>query len=241
MGWLGINLNVTTVMIASIALGIAVDDTIHMLVRMRYETRQAGGDHDRGVNRSLHSVGRAVVFTSFVLSGGFAILLLASLIPAGHFGIMVSVTMITALLADVVLTPALIHWVKPWTASRDSAAAAAAATAAAGPTPASSAAAQAPIAGTAAPPETPPPGNAPPTRAVYGQETVSAADDDHAETRGAPAGSEVDAPADVDPAAGADADPAAGADADPAAGADAAETEPMEGDAAAKTDRAPER
>ena len=114
MGWIGINLNVTTVMIASIALGIAVDDTIHMMVRMRNETHDADGDHDRGVNRALHSVGRAVVFTSFVLSGGFAILLMASLIPAGHFGIMVSITMLTALLADLVLTPALIHWVQPW-------------------------------------------------------------------------------------------------------------------------------
>jgi len=114
MGWLGITLNVTTVMIASIALGIAVDDTIHMLVRIRDESR-AQGDHDEGVQRSMQSVGRAVVFTSVVLSGGFAILLLASLVPAAHFGILIAFTMLTALLADLVLIPVLILWLKPWT------------------------------------------------------------------------------------------------------------------------------
>jgi predicted RND superfamily exporter protein len=113
MGWLGITLNVTTVMIASIALGIAVDDTIHMLVRIRAE-RRAGRSHDEAVRRTLQSVGRAVVFTSVVLSGGFAILLLASLVPAAHFGILVAFTMLTALLADLVLIPVLILWLKPW-------------------------------------------------------------------------------------------------------------------------------
>ncbi|MFH2005196.1 MAG: efflux RND transporter permease subunit [bacterium] len=113
MGWLDITLNVTTVMIASIALGIAVDDTIHMLVRMRSESRQRGS-HEEGVQRALQSVGRAVVFTSVVLSGGFAILLLASLVPAAHFGILIAFTMLTALLADLVLTPVLILWLKPW-------------------------------------------------------------------------------------------------------------------------------
>ena len=115
MGWLGITLNVTTVMIASIALGIAVDDTIHMLVRIRSESRKHN-DHIKGVQHSLQSVGRAVVFTSVVLSGGFAILLLASLVPAGHFGILIAFTMLTALLADLVLIPVLILWLKPWTA-----------------------------------------------------------------------------------------------------------------------------
>ncbi len=113
MGWLGITLNVTTVMIASIALGIAVDDTIHMLVRIRSESR-AKGNHEEGCERALQSVGRAVVFTSVVLSGGFAILLLASLVPAGHFGILIAFTMLSALLADLVLIPVLILWLKPW-------------------------------------------------------------------------------------------------------------------------------
>lgn len=114
MGWLGITLNVTTVMIASIAMGIAVDDTIHMLVRIRDESR-AHDDHNVGVQRSIQSVGRAVVFTSVVLSGGFAVLLLASLVPAAHFGILIAFTMLTALLADLVLIPVLILWLKPWT------------------------------------------------------------------------------------------------------------------------------
>ena len=119
MGWLGITLNVTTVMIASIALGIAVDDTIHVLFRARADTREAGGDHDAGVRSAVRSVGRAVVFTSLVLSGGFAILLLASLVPAANFGILVSFTMLTALLADLVLTPALVFALRPWRGPRE--------------------------------------------------------------------------------------------------------------------------
>jgi hypothetical protein len=141
--------------------------------------------------------------------------------------------MITALLADVVLTPALIHWVKPWTASRDSAAAAAAATVAAGPPPAPSSAARAPAAGRATPTKALSPGNERPARAVQGEPSATAAGEAASGGVKTAAADERDAPA--------GADPAAGAGVDPAARTDDARTDPIEGDAAAKTDRAPER
>ncbi len=117
MGWLGVTLNITTVMIASIALGIAVDDTIHFLIRARDETRRTG-DAEQGIEDALRSVGRALVFTTCVVSGGFLVLLLATLTPARHFGALSAVAMCTALAADLVLLPVLLRWIRPWTRKR---------------------------------------------------------------------------------------------------------------------------
>jgi hypothetical protein len=114
MGWLGVTLNITTVMIASIALGIAVDDTIHFLVRARSETRRTG-DAEQGLDSALRSVGRALIFTTAVVSAGFLVLLLATLTPARHFGVFSAIAMVTALIADLVLLPMLLRWIRPWT------------------------------------------------------------------------------------------------------------------------------
>ena len=113
MGWIGVSLNVTTVMIASIALGIAVDDTIHMLVRARRETLRTG-DHLAGLGHALATSGQAIVITTFVVGGGFLVLLLASLIPPQRFGVLTALTMFVALAADLLLLPVLILWLKPW-------------------------------------------------------------------------------------------------------------------------------
>jgi predicted RND superfamily exporter protein len=113
MGWIGVTLNVTTVMIASIALGIAVDDTIHMLVRTRQETRRHG-DHLAGLGQALASSGQAIVITTVVVGGGFLVLLLASLIPPRNFGWLTALTMAVALAADLLLLPVLILWLRPW-------------------------------------------------------------------------------------------------------------------------------
>jgi hypothetical protein len=114
MGWIGVPLNFTTVMIASIAIGIAVDDTIHLLVRAQNETALAAGDHTLAMERTVASVGRAVTFTSVVIAGGFSILALSTLVPARHFGLLTGLCMGLALLADLILTPLLIIVLRPW-------------------------------------------------------------------------------------------------------------------------------
>ena len=113
MGWIGVSLNVTTVMIASIALGIAVDDTIHMLIRSRRETWRHG-DHAAALGRALASSGQAIVITTFVVGGGFLVLLLASLTPPRRFGLFTALTMFVALAAALLLLPVLVLWLKPW-------------------------------------------------------------------------------------------------------------------------------
>ena len=113
MGLWDISLNITTVMIAPIALGIAVDDTIHLLHRARLETRRLGS-HAAGLEQTLARVGRALVITTLVTVAGFCLLLLSSLVPARHFGVLTAVALLVALLADLCLTPVLLLWMKPW-------------------------------------------------------------------------------------------------------------------------------
>jgi len=108
MGLAGISLNVATVMISSIALGIAVDDTIHILNRYRREVR-IDDDIDAAIHRSLHSTGRAIIFTSVVIALGYSVIVLSNFAPNRYFGLLTAVTMISALIADLFLTPYLLR------------------------------------------------------------------------------------------------------------------------------------
>jgi predicted RND superfamily exporter protein len=107
MGWTGISLNISTSMIAVIAIGIAVDDTIHYLSSFNTQLRTTG--HQEGA--ILHvgrSVGLAIVFTSIALSAGFLVVCVSNFMPIRDFGILASITMIVALFSDLVVTPALV-------------------------------------------------------------------------------------------------------------------------------------
>ena len=108
MGLAGISLNLSTVMISCIALGIAVDDTIHFLVRYRRETR-GGAGIEEAIRRTVRSTGRAMVSTSAVIAAGFALFIFSRFGPNRHFGVLMAFTMVAALMADVVLLPFLIR------------------------------------------------------------------------------------------------------------------------------------
>ena len=110
LGLLGFTLNVATAMIACIALGIAVDDTIHYLVRYRTELDAPGHPTvAAAMEQTLLHTGRAILFTSVVIAGGFSILLLSGFEPNRTFGVAVAITMGTALLADLVVLPTLVR------------------------------------------------------------------------------------------------------------------------------------
>jgi predicted RND superfamily exporter protein len=107
MGWTGIDLNVSTSMIACLAIGIAVDDTIHYLTA--YEAaRRAHQDAPAAVATAVRTVGRPIVVTSVALAAGFLVPCLSSFQPVRHFGMLASVTMALALFADLLLLPALL-------------------------------------------------------------------------------------------------------------------------------------
>jgi predicted RND superfamily exporter protein len=104
MGWSGIPLNIVTVMISSIALGIAVDDTIHYLARYRAESA-ASGDRQEAMRRTMLHTGRAILFTSVVMAGGFWVICLSDFRPNIYLGLLTGVAMVAALLGDLLLLP----------------------------------------------------------------------------------------------------------------------------------------
>ena len=107
MGWLSIPLDGFTVMIASIAIGIGVDDTIHFLHHLRRELA-AGRPLNEAISSTLMSVGQPVVFSSAVLALGFWVFCLSDFTGTANFGLLTGATIIFALLADLFTLPALL-------------------------------------------------------------------------------------------------------------------------------------
>lgn len=99
MGWLGLPLDVATVMTGSVVFGIAVDDTFHYL----YHRRRSGS-----IQRAAHIAGQGIVATSLVVAGGFAALGASGFAPVMRFGLLTAFAVLVALAADALLLPALV-------------------------------------------------------------------------------------------------------------------------------------
>jgi predicted RND superfamily exporter protein len=111
MGWLGIFLNLGTSLIAAIALGIAVDSTIHYMARLNLELR-GETDQAAAVVRTIETVGVPIVYTTIALCLGFLTFGMSGFVPIQNFGILAGITMVTALGANLVLLPALLSTTK---------------------------------------------------------------------------------------------------------------------------------
>lgn len=107
MGLLGIDLNISTSMIAVIAIGIAVDDTIHYLSALNVELRRTGSQEE-ALLQVGRSVGQPIVFTTLALALGFLVVTLSNFRPIRDFGLLASLTMVAALVTDLLLVPALV-------------------------------------------------------------------------------------------------------------------------------------
>lgn len=108
MGWLGIKLDMSNMLLGTVAIGLAVDDTIHFFHNFRrYYTET--GDTREAVRRTMLSTGRAILFTTLVLVTGFWLFMFASLMNLIHFGFLIGVTLIIAMLADILLAPAMME------------------------------------------------------------------------------------------------------------------------------------
>ncbi|MFZ5994303.1 MAG: efflux RND transporter permease subunit [Thermodesulfobacteriota bacterium] len=112
MGWLGIPLNTSTAMISTVAIGIAVDDTIHFLTRYKHE-RRTGKDNFQAIAITMQSKGSAVISTCMVIVMGFGILVLSNFIPTIQFGCLTAFTMLIALLVELTTLPILLKVVNP--------------------------------------------------------------------------------------------------------------------------------
>jgi predicted RND superfamily exporter protein len=107
MGWMGISLNIATVMVASVALGVVDDDTIHFINRYRRETG-AGATTDEAIELATMHEGRASLTTALINSLGFGVLMFSEYKPSAWFGGLLALTMAVAFLAEVFILPATI-------------------------------------------------------------------------------------------------------------------------------------
>jgi hypothetical protein len=106
MGWLAINLDMFTMLIASIVIGLAVDDTIHFMYNFKRYYLQTG-DVREAVENTLMTAGRAMLTTSVVLSLGFFIFMFAAMNNLFYFGLLAGSAVLLALASDLLLAPAL--------------------------------------------------------------------------------------------------------------------------------------
>ncbi|MDP6979206.1 MAG: efflux RND transporter permease subunit [Myxococcota bacterium] len=106
LGWSGVKLNASTGLVATIVLGIAVDDTIHLLAHFNRSARNLA-DESRGVIEALRRVGKPVTYTTAALCLGFLCLTASEMRPQVEFGYLAAVTLLAAWLVDVTFTPAL--------------------------------------------------------------------------------------------------------------------------------------
>lgn len=107
LGFSNISLDATSSIIFTISFGIAVDDTIHFLSRYKLE-RMRGIGVDRSIYRALTQTGKAILITTIVLFAGFMILTTSNLSGTFKVGLLTSLTLVSALLADLYLIPVLI-------------------------------------------------------------------------------------------------------------------------------------
>ena len=113
MGLINLPLDMMTITIAAIAIGIAVDNSIHYIYRFREEYNLCH-DYKESLYKSHNSIGRAIFFTSITIIFGFSILILSNFIPTIIFGLLTGLAMFIALLAVLTLLPKLIIFFKPF-------------------------------------------------------------------------------------------------------------------------------
>jgi hypothetical protein len=108
MGWVGIPLKPSTVLIFSVALGIAIDITIRFLVNYKQELPHQQYDMKKTVIETIHSTGISIIYTSMVLIAGFIIFCFSGFGGTKALGWLTSLTLITATFTNLVLLPALL-------------------------------------------------------------------------------------------------------------------------------------
>ena len=109
MGWLGVKLDVATVLIAAVSLGIAIDDTIHLIYAYKTNEKKSKDVPDC-LSIAIRHVGRPLFITSVVIIGGFSVMILSDFLPIIYFGVFISLNVLLAFLYDIILLPALLNF-----------------------------------------------------------------------------------------------------------------------------------
>ncbi len=104
MGWTGIKLDIATALVASVALGLSVDDTFHCLLQFKRQRRTCS--FEESLRSSYESTGPGVLLSSLAVAAGFAVLWLSEFVPFSNFGLMVCIATAGSSLGNLVLLPA---------------------------------------------------------------------------------------------------------------------------------------
>ncbi len=112
MGVFSIPLDLMTITIAAISVGIAVDNSIHFIDRFKNEMKQ-NGDDSMAIHEATNNVGQAMFYTTIVITAGFLIMVFSNFVPTMYFGVLTAIAMITALIANLVMLPVLVAKFKP--------------------------------------------------------------------------------------------------------------------------------
>lgn len=107
MGYFGVELKTSTSIIFTIAFGIAVDDTIHFLGKFKYELMQ-GKSREEALRKSYLTTGKAMILTTLILCSGFVLLMMSNFMGTFYMGVLLSMTLFVALIADMTILPVLL-------------------------------------------------------------------------------------------------------------------------------------
>jgi predicted RND superfamily exporter protein len=111
MAWLGLPINIATCILGGVVIGLSVDDTIYFLSRVR-EGLLLGLPVGEAAQRATGTTGRAMIKTSLILTGGFLTMAASDFMPSVYFGIFFAVSILIALLADLIVLPVALRLVK---------------------------------------------------------------------------------------------------------------------------------
>ncbi|RLA72062.1 MAG: hypothetical protein DRG24_03965 [Epsilonproteobacteria bacterium] len=106
MGWLHINIDIGVAVSGAIIIGVAVDDTIHFLVKF-FEARKRGETMQASLSYVMQYAGNAIIFTTIILSAAFLIFVFSDFYPNFHFGVVTASALVIAVIADLLMLPAI--------------------------------------------------------------------------------------------------------------------------------------
>ena len=112
MGIAGIPLDLMTITIAAISVGIAVDNAIHFVHRFKHEFDQHGR-YAEAISAATANIGQAMFYTTLVIAAGFLIMVFSNFVPTMYFGMLTALAMVTALIANLVMLPILLARFQP--------------------------------------------------------------------------------------------------------------------------------
>jgi predicted RND superfamily exporter protein len=107
MGWVGVPINIASAMIASVSMGLTVDNSVHYLSAYR-RVRRTGASVTDAIERTQTQVGRSLVFANVALIAGLSVLTMSQFIPLVYFGVLVSVAMLGGLAGNLFLLPLML-------------------------------------------------------------------------------------------------------------------------------------